>query len=399
MENERRINWFSLFIKIIIVFVFLLILIWLFSKIINRNRMSKEFINNINSMEKASTEYFKEVDLPLNKGDSLKISLGDLIDKKLISPVKDKNGKECDSKKSYSKITRKVRYYTLDTTLKCGKEEKTISKKFSLKNCKNCNASKKSSDNKKNKDKKKKDENSSANNNSSNSNTDNKNSNNNNTGTIYYEYVKETTSYTKWGRGNKSGDNIENRYEYYGIANQVYYTLGYIPESEIGSEYEYTIKLDKVPKKDYYFSTIEETNYYNTSDESKYVNNNSCSLYEAGNNKKLGSITKYALNENNFTYKLFPYYRKGSYYIDIRVNVNNVDGVVAYNDSNLKAKIYYIPIKINAKFASNVISETKPSGEYDTITYYRYVTVDREIIWSSDSYKEGYVKTGKTKVE
>lgn len=394
MEKERRINWLSLFIKIIIIFVFLLILIWLFSKITNRYRLSKEFMDNINSMEKASTEYFKGVDLPLNKGDSLKISLGDLIDKKLISPIKDKNDEECDTKKSYSKITRKVKYYMLDTTLKCGKEEKTISKKFSLKDCQNCNASKKKSNN--NKEKENKSNNNSANNNKENNNNNNETSNK---GTVYYEYVKETTSYTNWVRGNKSGSNIENKYEYYGIAYQTYYTLGYIPENEIGNEYEYTIKLDKVPRKDYYFSTIEESNYYNSSEESKYVNNNSSSMYGAGNNKKLSSISKYALTENNFTYKLFPYYRKGSYYIDIRVNVNNTDGAVSYNDSNLNMKIYYLPIKINAKFASDQITTTKPSGEYDTLTYYRYVIVDREVIWSSDEYKEGYTKTGNTKVE
>ena len=34
-------------------------------------------------------------------------------------------------------------------------------------------------------------------------------------------------------KGNKTGDNIENKYEYYGIAKNTYYTLGYVKEREI----------------------------------------------------------------------------------------------------------------------------------------------------------------------
>ena len=400
MEDERRINWFSLFIKIIIIFVFILIIIWLFSKIINRNRFSKTFMNNINNMEKVSTEYFKGVDLPLDKGGSLKVTLGELIDKKLIVPSKNDEDNKCNTEKSFSKITRKLKYYTLETTLKCGKEEKTISKKFSLKDCKNCGTSKKENATNKS-DSKDKSKSSEKNNNSSNkeNKANNKSNGANNSGTTYYEYVKETTTYSKWMRGNKSGNNIENKYEYYGTASQVYYMLGYIPESKIENEYNYTIKLDTVPREDYYFSTIEESNYYNSLDENKYVNNNSASLYDSRNNKKINSISKYALDEDNFTYKLYPYYRKGNYYIDVKVNVNNTDGVTSYYDSNLNEKIYYIPIKVKAKFASNQITSAKPSGDYDTITYYRYIIVDKETIWSSDTYKEGYTKTGNTKVE
>ena len=38
MEDERQINWLSLFIKIIIIFIFAIILIWLVSKIINSSK-------------------------------------------------------------------------------------------------------------------------------------------------------------------------------------------------------------------------------------------------------------------------------------------------------------------------------------------------------------------------
>ena len=51
MEDERQINWLSLFIKIIIIFIFAIILIWLVSKIINSSKPSETFKNNINNIE------------------------------------------------------------------------------------------------------------------------------------------------------------------------------------------------------------------------------------------------------------------------------------------------------------------------------------------------------------
>lgn len=388
MEDENRINWLSLFIKMVIIFIFALIIIWLVSKIINRNKLSETFTNNINNMEQVAVEYFKTVDLPLEKGQSEKITLKEMIDKELIVSVNKNGDNVCDTKKSYSKITRQKSDYKVETTLKCGKEKDTITRKFSLKDCRNCNASKSNTD-KKDKDNKEKKNNNSSSKSSSNTNTTTN-------GTTYYEYVKETTSYSKWMKGSATGNNIENKYEYYGVATDTYYTLGYIKSNETTKTY--TIKLDKVPNEKYYFTTIEASNYFNTSDESKYLNENKASLNKTSLSDN-NNISKYSLGESNFTYKLSPYYRKGSFYVDVTVTVNNNNGVNTYNDSKLNANIYYVPLKLNVKFASNEISSTKPSGDYETISYYRYVTVDKETKWSTESSLEGYTKTGNTKVE
>ena len=64
----------------------------------------------------------------------------------------------------------------------------------------------------------------------------------------------------------------------------------------------------------------------------------------------------------------------------------------------IKEDAYLVPLKVKVKFASDVISDTKPSGEYETISYYRYVTVDKETIWSTENYVEGYTKTGRTEI-
>ena len=360
MEDENRINWLGLFIKIVIIFIFALIIVWLVVKIIGRNKLSDTFKNNINSMESVAVEYFKGEDLPLSKGQSKKITLQEMIDKNLILSINKDGSSTCDTKNSYSKITRQKGKYKLETTLKCGKEKDTITRDFSLKDCKNCNQNTSNNSSK--------DTNSNKNNDNTNSQYDtkvdeSKATSDNKAKTTYYEYVKETTTYSSWARGNVTGDNIENKYEYYGIAKDTYYTLGYVKESEIGKTINYTVKLDKVPND----------------------NNN--------------NISKYSLGESNFTYKLAPYYRKGSYYVDITIVVNNTTGVSSYKDSKLNTNIYYLPIKLDIKFASNEITTNKPSGDYETITYYRYVGKNKETKWSTESSLEGYTKTGNTKSE
>ena len=108
------------------------------------------------------------------------------------------------------------------------------------------------------------------------------------------------------------------------------------------------------------------------------------------------TITKYSLNSDNFTYKLSPYYRKGVFYVDVEISIISVDGLTPYKDGN--KNIYFVPLKLDIEFASDEITTTIPSGDYNTITYYRYVTITKDIIWSSESYVEGYTKTGKSEI-
>ena len=408
MEKERRINWLGLFIKIIIIFIFILIIVWLVSKILGKTRLSDTFKNNISNMETVATNYYKSVDLPLEKDKSLKISLGEMIEKGLIVSADSKNGTSCDTKKSFSKITRKKSNYILSTTLKCGKESNTITKKFPFKDCKNCNNSQKQVENKttekENKETKtnnnqKTDNNENKTNNTTTNTTNTTNNNNNQEakGIAYYEYVKETVTYTKWNKGNVTGENIENRYEYYGITKDTYYSLGMIKESDFytGNVITYTLKLKNVPNKNYYFAKIEDSAYYNYTEEDNYLKEKDIVL-DSDNYTISNSIDAYSLAENNFTYKLSPYYRKGNFYIDVEITIINTNGVKAYNDK--KYNIYYVPLKLNMQFASDNIIDSIPDGDYETITYYRYVEKTRDVIWSSENYVEGYTKTGRSEI-
>lgn len=380
MEDEKKINWLSLFIKIVIAFAFILIIVWLVSKLINRNKLSDTFKNNINNMETVAVKYFKDIDLPTKQGESIKVTLGEMIEKELIVSVKTSEGGKCDTKDSYSKITRKKDNYEVETRLECGKEKNTITRKFIFNDCKNCTTDTKNNNTK--------------NNDTKNNNTDGNNGTNNSnksTGVTYYEYVKEWPTYTKWMKGNKTGDNIENKYEYYATAEKTYYSLGIINKKDIkDNTIEYRLKLNDVPNSKYYFTTIKESSYYN--DEKEFASDKSISVVKDGS-LNIDNIKEYSLKENNFTYKLTPYYYKGTFYINVKVNIKSLEGI-----KNIKDK-YLVPIKITIKFNSGDIVTTKPEGSYDTITYYRYIQKNRDVIWSADNYVEGYTKTGNTKVQ
>lgn len=380
MEDEKKINWLSLFIKIVIAFAFILIIVWLVSKLINRNKLSDTFKNNINNMETVAVKYFKDIDLPTKQGESIKVTLGEMIEKELIVSAQTSEGEKCNTKTSYSKITRKKDNYEVETRLECGKEENTITRKFSINDCKNCTTDTKNNNTK--------------NNDTKNNNTDGNNSTNNSnksTGVTYYEYVKEWTTNTKWMKGNKTGDNIENKYEYYATAEKTYYSLGIINKKDIkDNTIEYRLKLNDVPNSKYYFTTIKESSYYN--DEKEFASDKSISVVK-DSSLTIDNIKEYSLKENNFTYKLTPYYYKGTFYINVKVNIRSLEGI-----KNIKDK-YLVPIKITIKFNSGDIVTTKPEGSYDTITYYRYIQKNRDVIWSADNYVEGYTKTGNTKVQ
>lgn len=383
MDEERKINWLGLFIKIIIVFIFLLIIIWLVSKIAGSKKLSDTFKKNINNMEEVAVTYFKEVDLPQEKGKSKKITLEEMIENKLIVSVNDNSDNTCDVKKSFAKITREKKNYKLATTLECGKEKNTITRNFSFKDCKNCNNNAKDDSNKN-------DQKTDTDTNKDNT-TNNNNSENNQTETektTYYEYVKEWTTYSKWMRGNKTGTNIENKYEYYGVSEEDYYILGTIEKNS--NRVEYTVKLNKVPNKDYYFTTIKNVDFL-SNNEKEFLSEDRILL-----NKEISNIPKslqeYSLQENNFKYTLRPYYYNGEFYINITIK-DVKTSVKSYNGN------YFVPLKVTLKFASPVVAEAKPSGDYETITYYRYVEKNKEIKWSTESSLEGYTKTGNTKVE
>ncbi len=142
-------------IKLILVIILIFLLIWLLPKligpVINRNKNNSEsnsnngkscvtetcskgisaltsqiFLDNMNKMKEAAITYYTEDRLPKEVGKSETMTLSDMIGKKLIIALIDKNNKAVDVEKSYVKITKLDDEYLLKVNLKDSEKEDYI---------------------------------------------------------------------------------------------------------------------------------------------------------------------------------------------------------------------------------------------------------------------------------
>ena len=84
------------------------------------------FGDNVNTMKEVATAYFTTDRLPKQDGETIKLTLGEMLDKKLLLSIKDKNGKMCDTDKSYVEVTKTGNEYKMKVNLSCDDEEDYI---------------------------------------------------------------------------------------------------------------------------------------------------------------------------------------------------------------------------------------------------------------------------------
>lgn len=129
----------NVILQFLFVALFIFILIWLFPmksdmkkaiSSIDKNKSDslsiiydRIFNENLIAMKDAAKDYYTTSRLPGKVGESTKITLRQMLDKKIILPFNDKNGKQCDLDKSYVEITKKDDEFVMKVNLKCGKEE------------------------------------------------------------------------------------------------------------------------------------------------------------------------------------------------------------------------------------------------------------------------------------
>lgn len=127
----------NLIVQFLFVALFVFILIWLFplksdlSKLKTTSDNNKDlsilvdriFNENIIAMKDAAKSYYTLERLPQNVGDKVKMTLGEMLEKKIILPFKDKNGEQCSLTESYVEVTKYDTEYLMKVNLKCGKEE------------------------------------------------------------------------------------------------------------------------------------------------------------------------------------------------------------------------------------------------------------------------------------
>ena len=131
-EKNPGINWKDIIIKVIFLVVFVLLLMWLFPKVPNMKPFySNVFRENIKYMQDAAQSYYTTDKLPKNIGDTVEMTLGEMIEKNLILPFVDEDGNSCDLNKSYVQVVKdKDGSYTLKVNLVCPKEENFVEKKL-----------------------------------------------------------------------------------------------------------------------------------------------------------------------------------------------------------------------------------------------------------------------------
>lgn len=149
MYEERRESFSvrDLILQVLFVLLFIFILIWLFptknymKNYIDKNGSTNEsnyeldrlsvlynqiFADNVEKMKDSAVGYFTTPRLPSKIGESKKLTLAEMYDLHLLLKLSDKDGKYCDTKKSYVEITKYEDEYRLKVNLSCGDEEDYI---------------------------------------------------------------------------------------------------------------------------------------------------------------------------------------------------------------------------------------------------------------------------------
>ncbi len=131
MYNERK-DTFSIreiLIQILCIILFIFLLIWLFptkSYIKNNGGTASSqqvvdalFNSNVQTMKEAAVGYYTTARLPKKVGETSTITLGKMLEQKLILPFVDSNGKTCDMDNSYVQIVKEKDQYTMKVNLVC----------------------------------------------------------------------------------------------------------------------------------------------------------------------------------------------------------------------------------------------------------------------------------------
>ena len=112
-DNQRKgMGLISFLIKFLIVAVFIGLILWLYPfpkqfELPNLKTFYDDVFNrNVQTMRDAAVNYYTVDKLPKEDNQTYKLTLQDMLDKKLILPFTDKNGEACDTYGSYVSVTK-----------------------------------------------------------------------------------------------------------------------------------------------------------------------------------------------------------------------------------------------------------------------------------------------------
>ncbi len=141
-EEEKKNSFIKDFvIKLLYMFLFLFLFMWLYPapkvdlsdvKVkVDKTELEPLFAgifnDNITSMKEAARSYYTIDRLPKNNGDTDKMTLQEMLNKKMVAPFVDANGKTCDTNDSYVEVTRiSSTEYTMKVNLSCSDKKDYI---------------------------------------------------------------------------------------------------------------------------------------------------------------------------------------------------------------------------------------------------------------------------------
>ncbi len=121
MEKEYRVSWLKVFSVTLVIFIIIGIIFFIYPKNKNKTQTATAtYITNINLMKEAGFEYFQGSNLPEKIGSSYEMTLGEMIDSKLVMEFVDEKGKSCNLNESYIKTTKTLdNEYAMKVYLSC----------------------------------------------------------------------------------------------------------------------------------------------------------------------------------------------------------------------------------------------------------------------------------------
>lgn len=135
-ERKDRSSIKGVIVQILLMVMFIFILIWLFPTKSDLDKLKtpesvssleplydRIFNENIIAMKDAAKSYYTTPRLPKNVGDSVSMTLGEMLEKKIILPFTDSEGNQCDLEESYVKITKEDEEFVMKVNLKCSSQE------------------------------------------------------------------------------------------------------------------------------------------------------------------------------------------------------------------------------------------------------------------------------------
>ena len=141
-EEEKKNSFIKDFIiKLLYMFLFLFLFMWLYPapkvdlkdvKVkVDKTELEPLFAgifnDNINAMKESARSYYTIDRLPKNNGDSTKMTLQEMLNKKMVAPFVDANGKSCNASTSYVEVTRiSSTEYTMKVNLECSDKKDYI---------------------------------------------------------------------------------------------------------------------------------------------------------------------------------------------------------------------------------------------------------------------------------